>query len=157
MSPTSQSGRLILQFAARRADNFTMSGQHEWPEGTAPQSGQDRREHSRLVLLEYARIKAANESGQHEEASSVLVDVSLGGLQVRSRKQYEQGSIVSVTIGRGDIKPIELNAEVRYSLPIAKSDLFATGLKFRDNSREQTEDWVNFVHAIFKEQGEALL
>jgi hypothetical protein len=116
-------------------------------------SAADRREHPRFVLLEYARIKSLEQT----ETSSVLVDVSLGGLQVRSRYQYEAGSTVEVTIGRGDLEPVTLNAEVRYSLPIAKSDLFATGLKFDGKDRTNNVSWAQYVNAILQTQGEALL
>ncbi|MBX3097327.1 MAG: PilZ domain-containing protein [Fimbriimonadaceae bacterium] len=113
----------------------------------------DRREHQRFMMLEFARLKI----GDIEESSSVLVDISLGGLQVRSRNQYPAGGMVTVTIGRGDIEPISIQAEIRYSLPIKKSDLFATGLKLAGNDGELTRKWVTYVHEIFKLQGEALL
>jgi c-di-GMP-binding flagellar brake protein YcgR len=85
------------------------------------------------------------------------VDLSLGGLQLRSRHQYEAGSIVDVSIGRGDTEPIALKAEVRYSLPVKKSDLFATGLKFVTMDEASTHKWVDYVHNVFKDQGENLL
>jgi hypothetical protein len=123
--------------------------------GQAPgtESGSDRREHQRFVMLEFARLKI----GEIEETSSVLVDVSLGGMQVRSRYQYQAGAIVSVTVGRGDIEPVTVQAEIRYSLPIKKSDLFATGLRIVASDSEKTRQWVAYVHEVFKQQGESLL
>lgn len=113
----------------------------------------NRREHQRFSLLEFARLKI----GDVEETSSVLVDISLGGLQVRSRNQYPAGATVAVSIGRGDIEPITVQAEIRYSLPIKKSDLYATGLRIVGNGDDLTRKWVTYVHEIFKIQGEALL
>ncbi len=133
------------------AENLNMGEKHLANQETL--SAENRREHKRFVMLEYAKIKLADEA----ESSSVLVDLSLGGLQLRSRHQYEAGSIVDVSIGRGDTEPIALKAEVRYSLPVKKSDLFATGLKFVTMDEASTHKWVDYVHNVFKDQGEDLL
>lgn len=119
-----------------------------------PRSVEDRREHCRFQMLEFARM---NIDGQ-DETASVVTDISLGGLQVRSRNQYASGAIVDVSIGRGDLEPIRMKAEIRYSLPVKKSDLFATGLKFvGDKDAPDTKVWVEYVHQIFREQGEELV
>ena len=85
-----------------------------------------------------------------------MVDVSLGGLQVRSRASFEEGSMLRLTVGRATDEPIVVVGEVRYSIPVEDSDLFATGFRVRPEDRAQRIAWVDYVHAVFQNQGELL-
>ena len=117
-----------------------------------PQS--DNRRDNRFELLDYA---IANRVGETHTVRTVVVDVSLGGLQVRSRFQFETGEVLRLSIGRGSMAPLNIHAEVRYSIPIEDSDLFATGFRLLPESVGERIEWVDYVHAVFQVQGEALL
>lgn len=114
----------------------------------------DVRQHARFELLEYAVIKDA-ETGN--STRSIVIDVSLGGLQVRSKQQFEPNANFLLNIGRGDSEPIAIEAESRYCVAIEGSDLFATGFRCTPSTSAQRMQWVEYVHAIFQMQGEHLV
>ena len=70
----------------------------------------DRRRHARFELLDYAIV---TKDGDEESTRSVIVDISLGGLQLRSRQPFESGASYSLQIGRGETDPIIIIAEAR--------------------------------------------
>lgn len=114
----------------------------------------DKRQHARFDLLEYAMVYG---SDPQNVVRSVVIDVSLGGLQVRSRQQFVAGDTYTLNIGRIDSKPLIVQAEARYSNQIEDTDLYATGFKCQSLSSVDKMDWVDYVHSIFKSQGESLV
>jgi hypothetical protein len=119
------------------------------------QPNQDNRQHARFELLDYALMQG-DEAGQPAAQRAIIVDVSLGGLQIRSRNKFNHGDVFRLTVGRADSSPVLIAAEVRYSIPIEDSDLFATGFKVRPEDNEQRINWVDYVHTVFQSQGETL-
>ena len=119
-----------------------------------PQPTNDNRRDHRFELLDYALAKP---KGSEAVLRSVVVDVSLGGLQVRSRFKFNPGEICELTIGRGQLVPLHVHGEVRYCTPIEDSDLFATGFRLMPESVGERIEWVDYVHSVFQVQGEALL
>ncbi|MCG9895301.1 MAG: PilZ domain-containing protein [Fimbriimonadaceae bacterium] len=113
----------------------------------------DRRGASRFELLEYAIVR----SNHVDEARSVVVDVSLGGLQLRSRHSFEAGTEVVVLIGRLGQDPIRIRGEVRYSVPLEGSDLTGTGVKVLPSSTRDRVAWADFVHANFRRTKDLLI
>lgn len=113
----------------------------------------DRRRHARFELLEYAII---TKEGDTESTRSVIVDISLGGLQLRSRDPFEDGATYHLEIGRGEEDPIKVVAEARHSKPIEDSDLFSTGFRLTPRNAMERIEWVEYVHTVFKNQGDLL-
>lgn len=120
----------------------------------SPVEVRDRRSAARFQMLEYAVIEAP---ALESQVRSVVTDVSLGGLQVRSRCQFEDGSQLSLSIGRGGSQPVALKAEVRYSAPIEASDLYSTGLRVAASTPEERMRWAEYVHSIFQARGDELI
>ena len=116
----------------------------------------DKRQHARFELLEYVLMGGPDGKTAGQPERAVVVDVSLGGLQVRSRSSFEEGSMLRLTVGRAGDEPIVVVGEVRYSIPVEDSDLFATGFRVRPEDRAQRIAWVDYVHAVFQNQGELL-
>ena len=116
----------------------------------------DKREHARFELLEYVLLDGPKGDTASQPRRAVIVDVSLGGLQIRSRSSFEEGAVAQLTIGQADKEPVTVIAEVRYSIPVEDSDLFATGFRVRPENKEQRIEWVDYVHTIFQSQGELL-
>ncbi|MBL8065596.1 MAG: PilZ domain-containing protein [Chthonomonadaceae bacterium] len=114
----------------------------------------DLRQHARFELLEYAIVR---EKDSDSTVRSVVIDVSLGGLQVRSKHEFNLSSSYTLQIGRADSDPLEVDAEARYCVPIEDSDLFATGFRCLPTSSEDRMKWVDYVHSIFQSQGEHLV
>jgi len=115
------------------------------------QKSTDRRRHARFELLEYAMVYA-NPSA--EPIRSVVVDISLGGMQIRSRHDISSGSNCFIVIGRGASQPLTVHADATYSHKIDQSDLFATGFRFKP-TKERVE-LVDYVHGVFQNQGDNL-
>lgn len=113
----------------------------------------DRRRHARFELLEYAIVRNA---GSENSTRSVIVDISLGGLQLRSRTPFESGKEFELEIGRADDQPIVVIAEARESTPIEDSDLFSTGFRLTPRNALERIEWVEYVHSVFKKQGDLL-
>ncbi len=115
--------------------------------------GQERREQERFALFEYAIVKVGD---AQIRLRSVVVDVSLGGLQVRSREEFAAGLRCRLIVGRMNGEPMEISAEVRYSKPIPDSDLMSTGFRIVPVSDEEKEVWARYVQQALKYQGEQL-
>lgn len=109
---------------------------------------QERRANSRLELLEYAII-TKSERVTSGASRSVVTDVSLGGLQVRSRDKFECGTCCRLNIGRLMDAPLEIDAEVRYCKEIPDSGLYSTGFRVLPASPDQRSGWADFVHSAF--------
>ena len=116
------------------------------------QSFLDRRSGARFELLEYALITAEDTP----QARSVVVDVSLGGLQVRSRHRFQPGARVTLSIGQLNASPLDLMAEVRYSEAIPDTDLFSTGFRIIVPEASVRIKWGDYVHKVFLEQKDGL-
>ena len=114
----------------------------------------DQRRHARFELLDYVLLNG--EGNQPEPERGVVVDVSLGGLQIRSKAEFKDGDVFRLKVGRVDEDPLEVVAEVRYSIPVEDTDLCATGFKVKPESNEQRIAWVDYVHNVFQSQGEFL-
>ena len=116
----------------------------------------DKRQHARFELLEYVLMGGPTGKSSSQPERAVVVDVSLGGLQIRSRSTFEEGALLQLTVGRAGNDPIFVVAEVRYSIPVEDSDLYATGFRVRPEDRTQRIAWVDYVHEVFQNQGELL-
>ena len=114
----------------------------------------DLRKHARFELLEYAVIQDVE---TNQSIRSVVTDVSLGGLQIRSRHQFEPGRDYTLQIGRMSSEPLVVSAEARYCIHIEDTDLYATGFKCQLSSTADRIDWVDYVHGIFQTKGESLV
>lgn len=113
----------------------------------------DRRKHARFELMDYAIL---TKDGDAESTRSVIVDISLGGLQVRSRVPFVAGAKYKLEIGRGNANPIAIHAESLHSKPIEESDLYSTGFRLTPATAMERIEWVEYVHCVFKAQGEML-
>lgn len=115
--------------------------------------GSERRDTERFALFEYAIVRMGEQSIR---LRSVVVDVSLGGLQVRSREEFESGAKCTLVVGRMGLDPMEISAEVRYSRPIEGSDLVSTGFRITPANDIEKEQWARFVQNSLKNQGEQI-
>ena len=111
------------------------------------------RRHARFELLDYAFVRKPDRTDGHR---AVIVDVSLGGFQTRSRHRFPADECLVVTVGQAGSTPVEVHVESRYSIAVEDTALFATGFKVKPKSDEQRIQWVNYVHAVFQSQGELL-
>ena len=110
------------------------------------------RRFERFDILDYAMVSCP----KHPEAfRSVIIDIGLGGLQLRSKDPLPVGEICTLQIGQGSREPLEMKGEVRYSNVTDDSGLYSSGFKFLPSSHEERAAIAEYVHSVFMRQGEA--
>lgn len=114
----------------------------------------ENRRHARFELFEYALLYRENDD---ESTSALIVDISVGGLQIRSKMPFRDGELCTLVIGRGWEPPLQVAVEVRYSYPIDESDLIATGLRYRPRDAQQRMDLVDYLHTVFQRRSEGFI
>jgi hypothetical protein len=113
----------------------------------------EKRRYLRYEMLDYAAVRLTE---PESEINAIIVDIGLGGLQLRTKGPVREGCSCIVEVGRYEAAPFLLRGEVRYSLPIDNSDLFATGIRFRPQNHEDRLAIAEYVHTVFRRQCELL-
>jgi c-di-GMP-binding flagellar brake protein YcgR len=111
----------------------------------------DTRRYARFEMFEYALVYVPSLT---EPVRTVVVDIGLGGLQLRSRGALPAGEICVVHVGSSDGRSFELRGEVRYSTPMPDTDIHSTGIRFLPDSHEDRVEIAEYVHAVFQRQSE---
>ncbi len=114
----------------------------------------DQRRYARFEVLDYAMIYPSN---GNQPFRAIVVDVGLGGVQLRSKEQLPIGDNFELIIGTSDGKQLALNGEIRSSRKVPDSDLFGSGYRFLPESHDQRIDIAEYVHMVFQRQGEQLI
>ena len=112
----------------------------------------DKRRFLRYEVLDYAAVVDGVDS-----TNAVIVDIGLGGLQLRSKTALPVGHKVSINIGRLHKAPLELAGEVRHTSKMDDSDLFASGIRFVPETHEERLAIAEYVHGVFQRQCDKLL
>jgi len=117
-------------------------------------NGPDKRRYLRYDVLDYVAIDL---DGTPQSVNAVIVDISLGGLQLRSRDALPAGRFCTVRVGCADMPPLSLRGEVRHCTPMPDSDLHATGIKFMPETHADRMAIAEYVHDIFQRQCDGLM
>ncbi len=115
--------------------------------------GPDSRRYERFKILDYALIVCKK---RKEPLRSVVVDIGLGGLQLRSKEPLPVGEPCLVQIGRDGVEPLSLQGEVRYSRTADETGLYSSGFKFLPRTHAERTLIAEYVHSVFLRQGEQL-
>jgi hypothetical protein len=114
----------------------------------------DKRRYLRYEILDYALVYCASRS---EATNSVIVDIGLGGLQMRSKQALPVGEMCTIQVGRPNAEPLQLKGEIRHCGLMDDSDLYATGVRFVPQSHMDRIAVAEYVHEIFQRQCDKLL
>ncbi len=114
----------------------------------------DKRRYLRYEILDYAVVSVR---GKGDNVNTVIADISLGGVQLRSKVLLPVGAICKIRVGTSSGDVLDLRAEVRYSTPIESSDLFTSGMRFIPETHGDRLAIAEYVHAIFQRQCDSLL
>ena len=109
------------------------------------------RSFERFAVLDYAMVQSPNGG---EPFRSVVIDIGLGGVQLRSKEQLPVGEICELQIGSEKGKPLVLKGEVRYSKPIPDNGLFSSGFRFLPQNHDERKAIAEYVHSVFMRQSE---
>lgn len=113
----------------------------------------DKRRYLRYEVLDYALVT----DGFTENMNAVIVDIGLGGLQLRAKHQLPVGAKVKMQIGRLHQDPLQLVGEVRHTCGVDNSDLVAAGIRFCPETHEDRLSIAEYVHGVFQRQCDKLL
>lgn len=93
-----------------------------------------RRQHDRLEVFECAVLYRNIED---EPIRAMIVDIGLGGLQIRAKEPLRIGESLLVKIGRDQGTPLVVRGEIRHTQYIVESGLHAAGLKFAPETHDE--------------------
>ena len=113
----------------------------------------DQRRYARFEILDYATVTGGS-AGASDTA--MVVDVGLGGLQLRWKNPGEVGDAIVISIGRNGAEPLDIQVQVTNKRQI-EADLWAVGCRFLPGSHEQRVAVAEYVHNVFQRQGERLV
>ena len=91
-----------------------------------------------------------------ESEPVIIVDLSLGGFQIRSKRTFHNGELCEISISDPDNDPLVVQAEVRYASEIPEVGLYGTGFRFHPATLEQKVALVNYIHTRFRMDVERL-
>ncbi len=113
--------------------------------------GNDQRRHVRYELIDFALLEGATIS---DPIRCVIVDVSLGGLQIRSKSALPVGEQCFLRIAQLGKKPIRIRGEVRHSGALRGADLVASGFRFLPEDQDERVQIMEYVHTVFVRRSE---
>ena len=123
----------------------------------------DKRRYLRYEILDYVLIREAEQGPRpqtlkedKEPIKAVVVDIGLGGLQVRTREKLREGQSYWVEVGRPGLEPLILRCEVRHVGKVPDSDLFSTGMGFIPENHVDRMAIATYVHQVFQRQCDLL-
>ena len=111
------------------------------------------RNHERHEMFECAMLFRPDNA---TPIRSIIVDVGLGGAQLRSKNALPVGCSCILKVGHDNGTPLTFRGEIRHSTRVEGSDLFASGFKFLPVSHEEKLLVASFLHSVAKGDSSAL-
>ncbi len=113
----------------------------------------DGRLFARFDFVECAMVYVAEDS---EPYRAMLVDIGLGGVQLRSKEALPVDRPLSLRIGQDGKAPLTIRGVVRYCHPGDEDGMYVSGFKFAPESHEERVSVAEYVHGVFQRQWQAL-
>jgi c-di-GMP-binding flagellar brake protein YcgR len=113
----------------------------------------DNRVYDRFEVLEYVLLLAED---NQRPLRCIIVDISLGGVQLQSKEPLPVGIMCQLRIGSDKEYPFELRGEVRYSRKVPGTELYASGFRFMPDTHEQRAAVARYVHGVFAGNSEQI-
>lgn len=118
---------------------------------SASELAADTRCYGRSGIRNYVAICVA---GRPEPVRSVVMEIGLGSVRVRSRDALPEGEACIVRLGDAGEEPLDVPGVVIYSSPLTESDLHASGIRFLPEGPDQHAAIAAYVRAAFHRKGE---
>lgn len=111
------------------------------------QANIDKRRYLRYDLLDYAMAYS-----EHDLVGirSVIADVGLGGLALRTHEPLDIGAKVRLVVGRGSGEAFTIRGIVRHVQINPESRLYAIGVQFQPENHQERVTIAQYVHEIFQ-------
>ncbi|MHB8636922.1 MAG: PilZ domain-containing protein [Fimbriimonadaceae bacterium] len=111
------------------------------------QANIDKRRYLRYDLLDYAMAYGDNDM---IGVRSVIADVGLGGLALRTHEPLAAGEKLKLIVGRGSGHAITIRGLIRHVQLHPESRLYAIGVQFQPENHEERVTIAQYVHEIFQ-------
>lgn len=112
--------------------------------------GKDGRLFPRFEYLECAMIYR---EGSPEPYRAMIVDIGLGGVQLRSKEVLPINEELAIHIGQDQGQPLTVKGFIRYSHASDKEEHFyVSGFKFTPANHEERAAVAHYVHNVFTGQ-----
>lgn len=108
---------------------------------------QDGRRYERIPVLDYAMVRNIPAGNPFR---ALVIDVSLGGLRLRSEHSFNCGEMIEIQIAQEKGDPVTVDAEVRHSNEVDGSQFYLCGARFLPKTHEQRVAIVHYVHDAFR-------
>lgn len=115
--------------------------------------GADQRKHLRYELIDFAMLETDD---LHDSLRCVVVDVSLGGLQLRTKVPLPKGQHCTLRIARLGRQPLDIGGEICHSNPVPNTDLYLSGIRVLPESHEERVAHTEYVHSVFLRRNDLL-
>lgn len=106
--------------------------------------------------FEYVECAMVYEAQDEEPYRAMLVDIGLGGVQLRSKDLLPVGSPLVLRIGQDGKEPLEAKGKIRYCHMDGGEGMYVSGFKFAPESHEERVAIAEYVHAVFQRQWQAM-
>ncbi len=116
--------------------------------------GMGNRRYLRYEILDYALVQPTDAP---QPINAVIVNIGLGGAQLRSKQPLPLGQICKLKVGRNGDRLLELRGEVRHCSALEDSDLYASGFQFVPDNHRERMDIAEYVHEVFQRQCDRLI
>lgn len=116
-------------------------------------SQSDLRLYARFEYVECAMVYA---DGEPEPYRAMLVDIGLGGVQLRSKEPLPVDRPMTMKIGQDGKSPLSIHGHIRYCHPTADDGMYVSGFKFAPQKHEERVQIAEYVHGVFQRQWQAL-
>ena len=113
----------------------------------------DLRLYARFEYVECAMVYA---EGELEPYRAMLIDIGLGGVQLRSKDMLPVDRPMTMKIGQDGRAPLNIKGYVRYCHPTEDDGMFVSGFKFAPEGHEERVQVAEYVHGVFQRQWQAL-
>lgn len=117
-------------------------------------SSSEKRQHLRYELIDFALLQSPD---WEQPIQCVIVDLSLGGLQIRSKKPLPISVLCVLQVARKNGEPLEMHGEIRHSTKMPDTDMYASGFRFLPDSHGERMAIAEYVHEVFLRQSESLV
>jgi hypothetical protein len=116
-------------------------------------SQSDLRLYARFECIECAILYSSEREEPHR---TTLMDIGLGGVQLRSKESLPVDVKLILHIGQNVGPILKLTGKVLYCNPAGSDGMHASGFKFTPESHEERVTIAEFVHEVFQKQWEIL-
>lgn len=114
----------------------------------------EQRHYLRYQIFDYTAVLVP---GVVEPISAMLVDIGLGGAQLRSQVRFPDETHITMRLANEEGELIELRGEVRHCTEMGESGLFGSGIRFLPQDHSERMALASFVHGVFKRQRDRLV